>query len=313
MLRSVAMVMMLLAWGAACEAQQPHSKSASHRWLRLMAAGRQVPYEGVQTIEMHFAGRRTTATARVAHSRCATRTKILSPAHMRGMEILERGGRRLVRRPGGTHWSASLGSIPPEPHRLLRNYRVSVQGTAETAGRDAIIGTISSRASGKQVRRIWLDSEKGVVLRAEHYNWEGRLVYSTEFQEIDYAASLDEEEFETGKLPIRGPRAVPVEVPDAELPKPSYVPAGFKLIGSPCSVRTKRGDAIHLRYGDGLNVISVFVRKQEPDDDRKKPEPRPSQDEPFSAIVHRVKGGYRVTIIGDINPAELRRMADSID
>jgi hypothetical protein len=307
------MVVMLLAGGAAFGAQQPRSKSASHRWLRLMAVGRQVPYEGVQTIEMRFAGRRTTATARVAQSRCATRTKILSPAHMRGMEILERGGRRLVRRPGGTHWSAGLGSIPPEPRRLLRNYRVSIQGTAETAGRGATIGAISSRASGKLVRRIWLDSEKGVVLRAEHYNWEGRLVYSTEFQEIDYAVTLDEEEFETGKLPVRGPRTVPVEVPEAELRKPSYVPAGFRLIGRPCSVRTKRGNAIHLRYGDGLNVISVFIRKLEPDDDRKKPAPPRATDEPFSAIVQHVKGDYRVTVIGDISPAELRRMADSLD
>lgn len=278
-----------------------------------MASGDSVTYEGTQATEMQLPGRRAASTARVAHLRCATRTEILSPAHLQGMVILDREGSRLVRRPGSDRWHAGVGSTPLKPHRILRNHTVTTQGQAVIAGRPATIGEIRSRASGKLVRRIWVDREKGVVLRAEHYNWAGKLVFSTEFQQIDYNGRLDKDDFEVEDQAVSGPKITPIPVSEEELRKPGYMPAGFRLVGQPSGVRTMRGVAVHLRYSDGLNAISVFIRKLEPKEDLKKSPPMPGMGGPFSAVVHHVKGDYRVTIIGDVSPAELHRIADSIE
>ena len=141
-----------------------HSKAPATEWLRLMPSGRQVPCESSDYRDA-LAGPGTTATARVAHSRCATRTKILSPAHMRDGDPRARrpasgGARPLLER--------EFGSIPPEPHRLLRNYRVSVQErqrrlAASADHRHDLVACIR-QAGAPHLAGF----EKGVVLRAEH-------------------------------------------------------------------------------------------------------------------------------------------------
>jgi sigma-E factor negative regulatory protein RseB len=195
----------------------------------------------------------------------------------------------------------------------MRNHTVVIQGQATIADRPSTIGEIRSRASGKLVRRIWVDREKGVVLRTELYNWASQLVSSTEFQHINYDAQVSEKDFEVDKGSVSGPKIAPIPVPEEDLRKPGYMPQGFELVGKPSGVRTMRGVAVHLRYGDGLNAISIFVRKLQPNEDPKMHAPMPGVGGPFSAVVHHVKGDYRVTIIGDVSPAELRRIAESVD
>lgn len=308
-----AVAIALLVGGTASNAHEHTPKDPGHKLLQLMSSGDRVTYEGTQAIEMRLPKRRAASTARVAQYRCATRTEILSPPHLQGMVILDRDGRRLVRRRGSDRWHAGVGSTPLKPRRILRNHTVTTQGQAVIAGRPATIGEIRSRASGRLVRRIWMDREKGVVLRAEHYNWAGKLVFSTEFQQIDYNARLNEDDFEVEDQAVSGPKVTPIPVPEEELRKPGYMAAGFQLVGRPSGVRTMRGVAVHLRYSDGLNAISVFVRKLQPNEDPKKPAPMPGMGGPFSAVVHHVKGDYRVTIIGDASPAELHRIAESIE
>ncbi len=281
--------------------------------LQLLEAGNRVPYQGTQQIEMFPQGRRVCATATVAHMHRSTRTEIQAPARLRGMVILERGRERLVRRPGEERWQASPSVTILHPRYILRNYTIAAAGSGQIAGQAAWIVPVRSRATGKLARKLWLDRQTGVVLRAEHYSWASRLIYVTQFKSIDYTARSAASQFEVPADQIVGESPLPAPPDPSAVPKPTYLPPGFRPVGKPQQVRMRRSTAIHLRYADGLNVLSAFIRKLAPGESPKRRPPSPSGDQPFSLAIHYVKGDLRITLIGDLNPVELRKMAESFE
>lgn len=298
---------------ATASAEAPDEAPQARALLRLIEAGHRASYQGVQRIEMYPQGRRVDATARVSHLHRATRTEIETPPRLRGMVIIERGRERLVRRPGKDQWHASPGADVPHYRHLLARYQVAVLGTAQIAGQDTWVVEIRSRATNLPARKLWVDRQTGVVLRAEHYNWSGRLVYATEFETVDYQARPSPADFQVDDAQVVGEAPKPVPPDAGPVPLPSYVPPGFRQVGRPLQMQTQRGPVLHLRYTDGLNAISVFVRKlARGETPRARPALTP-MDQPFSAVVHHVKGDLRITLIGDLDPAELRRMAASFE
>ncbi|MDH7568609.1 MAG: sigma-E factor regulatory protein RseB domain-containing protein [Armatimonadota bacterium] len=302
----------LLVWPAAAEPRAGEDRSlgaAEREVLRLMDAGRRVNFAGKQLVTLVFGRRRAQASVAVWQYDGWLRTEVLSPGPMKGRVVLERGRHRFEKRAGDTEWQPRPGGAPPSPWRMLRNYKVRVVGSAPIAGLPTTILEVKNRRTDTLARKFWVDKTKGVVLRTEVYNWAGLLMSSVEFQEIDYGARLCKSDFEVPEalLAPPPPDGLPEDAP--EVPRPRYVPEGYVLAGPPSGVRTDRGAAVHFRYSDGLNAISVFVRKLKPG------EPRPPHwgrfPGPFSGAVQRVKGDYRVTVIGDLDPAELARMAES--
>ena len=296
--------------------QPPAAWSSPEKHLfRLMGAGRRATYEGVQSIEMRFRGRHSKGTARVKQMQRCTRTEILGPDRMKGTVILERDGSQLVRRPGAATWQPRHEPSPMQnPRKILHNYSVQLAGSGTIAGREAGILEIRMRPVGKLMRKLWVDQRTGVVLRTEVYNWSGQLVSETEFSEIDYSPALDAQEFKAPPPSDIRPRAQGAPPEGADAPKPSFLPPGYEIVGTPRWVTSRVGKAMHLRYSDGLIPISVFVRRLNPGEPtpgaRK---PFPAMDQPFSSVIHYVKGDYRVTIIGDRDPDELRKIAESVE
>lgn len=279
--------------------------------VRLMWSGRRATYEGKQKVTIHMRGRDHTADAIVKQYHGWLRTEIVLPLPHKGPVILERGDRRLVRRADGC-WQARPASPPPPPFRMLRNYCAQQVGTATIAGRATMVVEIKAKAGGMVARKIWLDTQTGVALRTEHYNWAGQPVYESEFNEITYAPAYtpDEDDFRApAAAPEEGSRVM-ADTEAAAYPKPAYLPAGYTQDGKIRAMQTRRGTAAHIRYSDGLRSLSVFIRKLNPGDD---PQGRrqPPMD-PLGGVAHAVKDGYSVTVMGDLDPKELSKIAGSV-
>lgn len=283
--------------------------------LSLMASGRHVNYAGEQSIEVRLGSRRAHGNVQVSQFNGCIRTEIISPGRLRGMVTLERGQHRAVRRPGDPRWQIRPGGTGPIFHKILNNYTLRQGGSDNVAGYRAVAVQIRSRYGGKLARKMWMDPSTGVVLRTELYNWAGQLVYIAAFRQIDYTPRLDPGDFRMPGPPRRDgckPPPPPVNG-NVDLPQPGYLPRGYELMGRPRWMHTERGPAAHLRYADGLNGISVFVRKLQPGEGSNAPGPAQHvMDQPFVSVIHYVKGDYRVTLIGDVSPRELQRMAGSI-
>jgi len=120
-------------------------------------------------------------------------------------------------------------------------------------------------------RRLWVDAGSGLILKREHYGEDGRLAMTVAFTDITYHAKLSPALFSLASLEHnKGVKVV-------ELPSPWEAPvtatavgkqlegqarawpqlAGYKLVGTTKTVVGGK-PLLHLRYSDGLNLVSVF-------------------------------------------------------
>ena len=161
---------------------------------------------------------------------------------------------------------------------LLRNYTVDVAEGESIAGQNTYLLTINPKVTSRPRKKVWLDTQHYIILRMEDYDIAGKLNSLSVYTTIDYdSASVaqklkqyrkeNQSEKEQGHGPDR-PRpyqseeisfAEAEEKFGAQLPQPSYLPAGFQLQG--ISVMTFRGQRIHFRYTDGLTALSLFISK----------------------------------------------------
>ena len=148
-------------------------------------------------------------------------------------------------------------SVDPKPHRL--------------ADRSVYLVTIKRPGKLLLARRLWVDSGSGLILKREHYGEDGRLAMTVAFTDIKYHVRLSPSLFDLAGL--AGAKGIKV----TELPSPWEAPvplpavgrelqgkaqawpqlAGYRLIGATKTVVGGR-PLLHLRYSDGLNLVSVF-------------------------------------------------------
>ena len=121
-------------------------------------------------------------------------------------------------------------------------------------------------------RRFWIDSGSGLILKREIYGEDGKLAVTVAFSDITYHPALTPGLFNLSALA----KTVPVvELPTSEtalslktlpsqLAGKASAPAalaGYRLVGA---TTTKIGlrPVLHLRYSDGLNLVSVFEQRR---------------------------------------------------
>ena len=227
---------------------------------------------------------------------------------------------------------------------LLSNYEVRFKGTEKVANRQTVIVQLLPKQKGNPSKKLWIDRLTFMPLRREHYNSAGVLTTLTFYKEINYLAQIKDSDFE----PPKGWRVIKPLQPDIrklskeqisaavgfDIVSPKYVPSGYVLDGFYPFGR--RGNAVQVRYFDGLNTISVFERpfrrgigglfrrpRGEADDildhhqpkgmrpgERGKPNSR-FLDNRRGRIIRVVKGDLNIMLVADIAEAELQKIADS--
>ncbi len=162
-------------------------------------------------------------------------------------------------------------------YTLLRaNYLLDVQPKPRIwADRKVYLVTIKRPQGHTLARRFWVDAGSGLILKREIYREDGRLVVTEAFSDITFHPKLPPEIFSLANLAkTPGVHTLPAptsaETPlrlnslTAQLAGKAYAPAnlaGYRLVGASATVVGGK-PLLHLRYSDGLNLVSLFEQKR---------------------------------------------------
>jgi len=151
---------------------------------------------------------------------------------------------------------------------LKHNYGVRRIGREDVAGRSAEILEFHPEDEALPVQAFWIDRETGLILQRHAYLKDGSWDYRSHFIRLDLPAELSPDRFKPSlpeeislvKKPLEPTFFSPEEIAarfGAALDVPESLPQGFHFESG--GVRTLNGAAVaHLRYTDGINVVSVF-------------------------------------------------------
>lgn len=221
------------------------------------------------------------------------------------------------------------GGVEEQLILLKHNYSLQYGGTGEVTGRAADIVELVPRGCGYPAQRLWVDRATGVVLRTEQYQRDGSLVALTVFTAFEPGVRLAAEHFRL-KLPkeVRVTTEFGAAVPFAELSAasdlpvrmPDELPEGYVFQGASVS-RLEQETVVHLRFTDGLGVISLFQQKARPFTRYRLEGGREVALKNGRAWLHQECGGYvlnwtsggvNFTLVGEVPPETLLAMASSI-
>jgi outer membrane lipoprotein-sorting protein len=265
-------------------------------------------YRGLRVTRMSFPRRTVTAQAWVVHRRPATtRIEYRSPPSLAGTVVLQMGAERWRWSPREQRWRRAAGPAEVEAlDLLLRNYDLRPAPGSPVARRDCVLLLINPKHEGNPSKRLWIDRATGLCLRSELLNWKQDGISVSVFEEIEIDPDLSRESRNlTPPVPLAPPPPGTLSFKPAY---PRYLPAGYVFVGTDV-IRMGKHCAAHLRYSDGLNTISVF---QAPGAAFAQQEPFANVGLSFAQVIAWRGGGLAYAIVGDVNPEELRRMADSI-
>ncbi|UCH35716.1 MAG: hypothetical protein JSV65_05025 [Armatimonadota bacterium] len=272
-------------------------------------AERNHSYRGARISRMYFPKYTVTATSHVIHRRPdTTRIEYLAPAPLSGTIMLQIGQDRWRRHPREGGWRRAAEAPDSDALNLLmRNYILRVGQGAEVAQRECLLLVVAPRHDGNPSKRMWIDRATGLVLRTELLNWKQENISTSAFREIEIDPDLSDHS--ALLTPPKPPQAPPAPVALGFQPiHPQYVPSGYEFIGT--STTAIGGyPAAHLRYTDGLNTISLF---QAPAKAFAQETPFGATELSFTQVITWRRGNMAYALMGDVNPAELRRMADSV-
>ena len=194
----------------------------------------------------------------------ATRVAVSDGSHE--TVLLVRPGRTVT---GEAARSSTKLMMPQrEKELLLRNYRLCATGPDMVAGRKAWVLDMRPRISGKPHQLLWIDTETQIILSIKRYLPKKQFAALSRFTRFDLKTPLPESLFD-----LQMDSATPVTqdmTPDFlsidELEKatgretdlPAELPGGFAFESADYFDVGK--DAVrHLRFTDGLAVLSVFL------------------------------------------------------
>ena len=258
---------------------KPFVPTAESLFVQVLRSDDLFPYKGRQITTYWRTGRATEVLVfhRPVEDR---RLQFLNPEPQRGRLLVSDGAEQWEYEPHDKtlrHRRLSPGALDDDDllsYTLLRaNYLLSVDPKPRTvAERKTYLVTIKRPTGGTLARRFWIDRGSGLILKREIYGEDGKLAVTVGFSDITYHAALASSLFNLSSLA----KTVRVsELPTAEIAAPlgtlrthlggfASAPAtlgGYRLVGA-TTTKIGRHPVLHLRYSDGLNLVSVFEQRR---------------------------------------------------
>lgn len=217
---------------------------------------------------------------------------------------------------------------------IKQNYQVKISSGTLFLGehRTLLVEFIPRWERNRPLRRVWIDSMRGIPLRTEIYNLDQRLSLLSFFDSITYGKQTDINHFflkvpPTTSLRVELEREYDnTEQANKDLPfkilTPNYVPPNFSLTSIKVKHPGERGkEEVHLEYSDGLSTISFFQSIKE---ERQHRNHHPAKTIDITGsegnlyhfgLIHLlewVKGNLRITVVGEIEEEEMLKLANSV-
>lgn len=214
---------------------------------------------------------------------------------------------------------------------MTRNYRGTVLRRENVNARACDVVEVRRKQELPDTKgpfkRLWLDRESGLTLRADTFNCRGNLVQRSvvsnlKLQPEDSSqkfvapakmfAIAEKSDWKTEEL--GADRVKVAAMTKLSPPQPQWIPAGFAFdsVGMQRTSLAKNAPMAALsRYGDGLNVITIFVF-QTPSKAAKTPDHISCTFGAGAMAMRETPGGLTLIAIGDLPTATLNRILDSV-
>ena len=293
-----------------------------HELLGQALAGPKVPYSARVMLTQWYDGKTRAEEANVYFSPPEkSRWEFLSPAGGVRRVVVSDGQNTFILLPlrnevvlgSAAKSGAKLISPEEELALLTRNYAVSVAGAEAVAGRSAWRIEISPAVEGKPSEELWVDKETHVILQVRRTSPNGQRASVSRFERFDQKKDMPEELFdlEVGSAVPRvehslDPDFLSLEELRQETGKafdaPSELPGGF-VFESADHYTEHATSVVHLRYTDGLAVLSLFETS------RPVRQTRREEKLPAGRVLNWNARHRHFTLIGDVSDGLLEQIA----
>lgn len=275
---------------------------------RATNADKHVDYRGKKIATITLGRGSAHVTMKVIHLRPdMTRTEYFSPDALAGIIMIQNGPDLWKYRPGEEAWEQlSCPSPSTEVIRsdALRNYDLRLIGTERVAGRVAHVIQAVPHNRGDASHRLWVDKDCDLIIGTQVESDSGAVLRSSRYVSLsvnpgDISRSL----FQVSGKMLPAPKS-PKSGPDKVL-KPAYLPNGYKLV-STSRLNLNGFCCAHLQYSNGASAISLFQQRASGE------APKGLVKSKVTNVITWVRDGIRLTLMGDISKAELKKIADSV-
>lgn len=260
----------------------PHVPTAEELFIKVLHADDAFTYRG-RKVATYWRTGQTTAVAVFHRPVDDRRIYYLSPKSQRGILIVGDGHEEWQYDPHTkelSHRLLSPGALEEDDflsYTLLRaNYYLTVDPKPRIyAERKVCLVTVKRPQGHTLARKFWIDTGSGLILKREIYGDDGELAVTRAFTDITYHPKPSNEVFSLSslsKLPgvhttettAAAERPIPLNSLTVQLAGKAYAPpslAGYRLLGA-SSATIGGKPLLHLRYSDGLNLVSLFEQKR---------------------------------------------------
>jgi negative regulator of sigma E activity len=312
----------------ATKAQVAQLLASSHR------ADTDLTYEATVTVTANYGGR---AMKSVAHIIRAPRK--LSIRYLEGDGKGMQSGfneRWFWRQEGGNSPIQAYAEVAYRPDEMAaqrfalmrKNYRGVLLGEDLIDGRRVKVVELKPLhpADNKPhpSRRLWIDTQSGLTLRSDVFNYRGEPIMKSVLSEVVLNPQVPKDAFvpparmvkaalknpwmaeEMGQQFLQVARGAGIEPP-----KPTFLPPGYTFdnVGlHRCSPNSNQKAALS-RYGDGINVLTLFALVPQKGDVKASGSQICDFGHGTMAMRHTEKGV--LVAVGDLPPATLQRVLDA--
>lgn len=274
---------------------------------KAQAAQGHVSYRGSKTACVTVGGRMVCSQMQVTHLKPnSTRTQYDSPKAVSGTVVIQRGDAVWKYIPSRKAWErqpcGSTGISKCGLDIALSNYSLRLSGSQKLLGRDSYVVVATPKRAGESVVRLWIDKQSYLTLKTQIEKPSGQVISSTSFSKIainpkDISASVF-------AVPADNTSARPSVHPHFRVSRPKYLPVGYRLIGEACG-KACGHECVHLQFSNGVNTISLFERTVSARGHA------PCLPGKLTGVKTWTRHGMLFTLIGDLPPDELRKIANS--
>lgn len=219
--------------------------------------------------------------------------------------------------------------------RLILNYNGTLVRDERVAGRLCDVVEVRRRqpleGTKGPFKRLWLDRETSITLRSDSFNCQGNLVQRSTLIHLQLQPKFSSETFVPPQTmfaiarksswnteELGNDRAKVAKMTSLYPPEPSWLPAGFAFdsVGMQHTSLAKGAPLAALsRYGDGLNVVTLFAFKTAPhSSNAKNASAKGDSSCTFGSgamAMRQMPNGVTLLAISDLPTAMLKRVLDS--
>lgn len=311
----------LVLVGAALPAWAGGSGDAMQWLQRVATSAQKLTYTGVFT----YRSGNQSETSRITHL-------VDSGSELERLEALDGSPREVIRR------NDEIKSYLSESHQViveraggrqafpallpvslggLNEYYVIRKGeVGRVAGLDSQAVVVEPRDDLRYGHRYWVDIQSGMLLKASMVDERGNALETFAFTELRIGGPVDRNDLkprlgaEGGDWKVRNVRATEARGESKQWLVRSDLPGFHKISSMKRQANPEAPESIHMVFSDGLAAVSVFIEPLA--GAKEKPE---AGEMTMGAInvYRRPVDNYQLVIMGDVPPATLKRLGDSIE